>query len=903
MMGGDGQATKDAGSDAALSASVPLAEVLPTQLVPRLQEEFEDFTTLLAMSVPEPDSEPLLAAFQELHTSLTSGLDDARNHVANLLDSQQRRFQEALERARWKLLQKCEELNVSRGAADTEKSRLSHRLGQALARSDRLQKGEEDHNAKVAKALENASHASRDLERAKESIKALEQALKKEERKRMGAEATIKTLETERSTLLARNAAMTDRLTAAEKQARAAQADVAELREEKAEAETELKKTRNEARGAKDELRLLKMEMWGMTEKLEAVEKTKKELEVSRGKIEALQKQVDELRAREAEERAGRETAESALEEERQRADAAEQAAEAFAERAAEAEGREAYVAARAEVQSLAMGTELGQMEAALAEQAAEAAVERAAREGAEAEADALEATLVEKEIAAQREAAAAAAERAAAAAERAAAERAAAEATAAVRAAAARAAEAAEWAAAELEEKWRKRWEEATTARRGAEQAAGREAEARAEMEAEMETLRGADEARKQAEATMQVLRDKVAELEAKLDQLEARSAPRKVGCEAGVQTARSRYEQEAVVAMEAHAKQLERTYRGRLTELKGMMALRDSQLQSTVALVHAAGGRMSRACTLLVNLHAHARRLELHYESTKPLSIPARKNGTLSPPRKASKPAPELQVGDGVHAARRARPEVSQHDNESVDAAARTPPGALGEGARKGWSQMGTVKLVLPPPSEMRLPPPRSWAVGSVGTADAAPAAAVPPLPTASGDEVVASLLNALALYDRVERGLGQAQGPEVEQGGDPASTQRRKPVPLHALSSGAPPSCHLPSDMRPVHELRSGPWPVSTPPAPLGQLMVDDGVMASDASGQPAAKLAGPKRSRSMPGLKPKLLQPRPPLPGVVVATGFGAGKGLTIGTDALDSPLEGRVGPWSTQAGSP
>ena len=896
MMGGDGQATKDAGSDAALSASVPLAEVLPTQLVPRLQEEFEDFTTLLAMSVPEPDSEPLLAAFQELHTSLTSGLDDARNHVANLLDSQQRRFQEALERARWKLLQKCEELNVSRGAADTEKSRLSHRLGQALARSDRLQKGEEDHNAKVAKALENASHASRDLERAKESIKALEQALKKEERKRMGAEATIKTLETERSTLLARNAAMTDRLTAAEKQARAAQADVAELREEKAEAETELKKTRNEARGAKDELRLLKMEMWGMTEKLEAVEKTKKELEVSRGKIEALQKQVDELRAREAEERAGRETAESALEEERQRADAAEQAAEAFAERAAEAEGREAYVAARAEVQSLAMGTELGQMEAALAEQAAEAAVERAAREGAEAEADALEATLVEKEIAAQREAAAAAAERAAA-------ERAAAEATAAVRAAAARAAEAAEWAAAELEEKWRKRWEEATTARRGAEQAAGREAEARAEMEAEMETLRGADEARKQAEATMQVLRDKVAELEAKLDQLEARSAPRKVGCEAGVQTARSRYEQEAVVAMEAHAKQLERTYRGRLTELKGVIALRDSQLQSTVALVHAAGGRMSRACTLLVNLHAHARRLELHYESTKPLSIPARKNGTLSPPRKASKPAPELQVGDGVHAARRARPEVSQHDNESVDAAARTPPGALGEGARKGWSQMGTVKLVLPPPSEMRLPPPRSWAVGSVGTADAAPAAAVPPLPTASGDEVVASLLNALALYDRVERGLGQAQGPEVEQGGDPASTQRRKPVPLLALSSGAPPSCHLPSDMRPVHELRSGPWPVSTPPAPLGQLMVDDGVMASDASGQPAAKLAGPKRSRSMPGLKPKLLQPRPPLPGVVVATGFGAGKGLTIGTDALDSPLEGRVGPWSTQAGSP
>lgn len=895
-MGEDGQATKDAGSDAALSASVPLAEVLPTQLVPRLQEEFEDFTTLLAMRVPEPDSEPLLAAFQELHTSLTSGLDDARNHVANLLDSQQRRFQEALERARWKLLQKCEELNVSRGAADTEKSRLSHRLGQALARSDRLQKGEEDHNAKVAKALENASHASRDLERAKESIKALEQALKKEERKRMGAEATIKTLETERSTLLARNAAMTDRLTAAEKQARAAQADVAELREEKAEAETELKKTRNEARGAKDELRLLKMEMWGMTEKLEAVEKTKKELEVSRGKIEALQKQVDELRAREAEERAGREAAESALEEERQRADAAEQAAEAFAERAAEAEGREAYVAARAEVQSLAMGTELGQMEAALAEQAAEAAVERAAREGAEAEADALEATLVEKEIAAQREAAAAAAERAAA-------ERAAAEATAAVRAAAARAAEAAEWAAAELEEKWRKRWEEATTARRGAEQAAGREAEARAEMEAEMETLRGADEARKQAEATMQVLRDKVAELEAKLDQLEARSAPRKVGCEAGVQTARSRYEQEAVVAMEAHAKQLERTYRGRLTELKGVIALRDSQLQSTVALVHAAGGRMSRACTLLVNLHAHARRLELHYESTKPLSIPARKNGTLSPPRKASKPAPELQVGDGVHAARRARPEVSQHDNESVDAAARTPPGALGEGARKGWSQMGTVKLVLPPPSEMRLPPPRSWAVGSVGTADAAPAAAVPPLPTASGDEVVASLLNALALYDRVERGLGQAQGPEVEQGGDPASTQRRKPVPLLALSSGAPPSFHLPSDMRPVHELRSGPWPVSTPPAPLGQLMVDDGVMASDASGQPAAKLAGPKRSRSMPGLKPKLLQPRPPLPGVVVATGFGAGKGLTIGTDALDSPLEGRVGPWSTQAGSP
>ena len=136
MMGEDGQATKDAGSDAALSASVPLAEVLPTQLVPRLQEEFEDFTTLLAMSVPEPDSEPLLAAFQELHTSLRSGLDDARDHVANLLDSQQRRFQEALERARWKLSQKCEELNVSRGAADTEKSRLSHRLGQALARSD-----------------------------------------------------------------------------------------------------------------------------------------------------------------------------------------------------------------------------------------------------------------------------------------------------------------------------------------------------------------------------------------------------------------------------------------------------------------------------------------------------------------------------------------------------------------------------------------------------------------------------------------------------------------------------------------------------------------------------------------------------------------------------------------------
>ena len=957
--------------------AVPASELLPAGLKSRLQEEAEEFITALAVSLPEEASAPILEEFQRLHELYENGFESAKAHTAELLDAQGVRFRSLLKNVRFKLTQAQEELSKSRTASDTEKSRLGSRLVKALAKGDRLEQSRSETKAEAEEAHRTAADAARDLERAQASLKAVQAALQKEQRARADLESALRRAEKERDAAAAREAALADRLAEAERAVEASHQEIAKLQQRRVQMEQELRDTiernANEASRAREEAEALRKKLAAEERLRLAAEEREKLLAAEQVRVAEMQRADEERKAREAEEKARRDerdaALQAALEAAQQQAADEESRRVALEVRLEEAEvalrmaaAAAATEAARGAAERRVVGELLGELEVTVAAQArrlgelsdelaalthelartkeeleAETDARREAEEAraeAEAQNEALRGRLAEMEAELSRmveereqlEAQLAEAHEQVRAAEEEASRRAAEAEEARERAAEAAAAAAA--AAAEQAASEERRERELAEARREAEEACARDAEARRRAEAEAaceaaaraeaeEKLRREVAAREGAER--EVLELRAALEEARASASEPKAAPRPVCEEAGCQTDQSgdsteKQRQQLEQQLEERTLKMEKTYRGRLRELGSIVHLRDHQVKGAVHMLHALGARLSRACTTLMGLHAHAHSLELHIEAIEGSVDPARALQLRT--RDAAGAPTRVAFGSGVvpaeEAPRDAAPKLPSVDRpvggarSSGSPPPSTPPpattaevarrrrqaavrAALGavplpalphvlrsmdsrhadeEGGkpRDVWFPMGTADVVLPPPPTK---PGGQLRKGSLLRRDAPDVHTVPPLPTAADDKMVDEALEAAVAFDQLrlslEKGLdpGMGVGPELlaeglarglALGASPLKRGgKHRPAAPHA--SGVAPRRALPADMRPIDEPPScEPWAAS----PRSEASTRPGCAASLAAATPATGDAV-EPSPAASGLLPKLARP--------------------------------------------
>ena len=509
------------------------------------------------------------------------------------------------------------------------------------------------------------------------------------------------------------------------------------------------------------------------------------------------------------------------------------------------------------------------------------------------------------------------------------------------------RAAEAAAAAAAAAVEKAReqaaneeRRERELAEARREAEEACARDAEARRWAEAEAarqaaaraeaeEELRHEAAAREGAEREVLELRAALEEARASAGEPkavprppceEARPPCEEAGCHtdpSGASGSTEKQRRQLEQQLGERTLQMEKAYRGRLRELGSIVHLRDHQVQGAVHLVHALGARLSRACTTLLGLHAHAHALELHIEAIEGSVDPARALQLRA--RDAAGAAPtRVAFGSGVVPAEEAahdtatklppvdRP-VGGVRSSAPPSPSTPPPATTAEVARRRrqaavrdalgaaplpalphvlrsmesrhadeeadtpkdvWFPMGTAVVRPPPPAK----PGGQLHKGSLLRRDAPDVHTVPPLPTAAADKMVDVALEAAVAFDQLrlslEKGLGMGVGPELLAEGlarglalGAAPLKRggkHRPAALRA--SGVAPRRALPTDMRPIDQSpRCEPWAVSShDEASTGQGGAA-GIVAAPPEANDAVNLPAAAPAPAASGLLPKLARP--------------------------------------------